>query len=255
MKIPSSLPRHAPRAVAALALLLWMGCASSPPPAPKVQGIFFPPAPELPRVQFLTAFSGRKDVEAQSQFNKFVVGEEPDIKLDKPYGAAVHAGRIYVCDVNHTVVVFDLAKKAFYGLAGATGRGQLVGPVNITITRDGTKYVADPARGQVVVFDKDDQYVRAYGEPSSWRPVDTLIDGDRLYVADSESGSVEKEHAAWKRGIRVGSAKDGTVTAFIPDPVESANNTSAAEGVAADAAGNIYGAEVGPRALKRYVKK
>jgi len=31
--------------------------------------------------------------------------------------------------------------------------------------------------------------------------------------------------------------------------------TSAAEGVAADAQGSIYGAEVGPRALKKYVKK
>ena len=42
---------------------------------------------------------------------------------------------------------------------------------------------------------------------------------------------------------------------FIPDPVEKATGTSAAEGVAADAQGNVYGAEVGPRALKRYVKK
>jgi hypothetical protein len=31
--------------------------------------------------------------------------------------------------------------------------------------------------------------------------------------------------------------------------------TSGSEGVAADARGNIYGAEVGPRALKRYEKK
>jgi hypothetical protein len=30
--------------------------------------------------------------------------------------------------------------------------------------------------------------------------------------------------------------------------------TSAAEGVAADAAGNVYGAEVGTRSLKKYVK-
>jgi len=30
---------------------------------------------------------------------------------------------------------------------------------------------------------------------------------------------------------------------------------SAAEGVAADAQGNVYGAEVGPRALKKYVKR
>ena len=59
---------------------------------------------------------------------------------------------------------------------------------------------------------------------------------------------------AWKRGIRIGSAKDGSVTAFIPDPDANPSNTSAAEGVAVDARGNIYGAEVGPRALKRYVK-
>ncbi len=30
---------------------------------------------------------------------------------------------------------------------------------------------------------------------------------------------------------------------------------SAAEGVAVDAAGNVYGAEVGPKAVKKYVKK
>jgi sugar lactone lactonase YvrE len=76
---------------------------------------------------------------------------------------------------------------------------------------------------------------------------------DVLYVADSESNS--RTNPGWKRGIRVGSAKDGSVTAFIPDPVEKATGTSAAEGVAADAAGNIYGAEVGPRDLKKNVKQ
>jgi hypothetical protein len=52
----------------------------------------------------------------------------------------------------------------------------------------------------------------------------------------------------------VGNVGDGTVTAFIPDPVEKATGTSAAEGVAADEAGIIYGAEVGPKRLMRYVK-
>ena len=47
------------------------------------------------------------------------------------------------------------------------------------------------------------------------------------------------------------------MTAFIPDPVWETNvpGTTAAEGVAVDGSGNIYGAEVGPRALKKYVKK
>jgi hypothetical protein len=38
------------------------------------------------------------------------------------------------------------------------------------------------------------------------------------------------------------------------DPDPDPGNTTAAEEVAADAAGNVYGAEVGPKALKRYVK-
>jgi hypothetical protein len=33
------------------------------------------------------------------------------------------------------------------------------------------------------------------------------------------------------------------------------NTTSVAEGVAADAAGNIYGVEVGPRRMMKYVRK
>jgi hypothetical protein len=55
--------------------------------------------------------------------------------------------------------------------------------------------------------------------------------------------------------MRVGSAKDGTVTALIPDPDEHATTTSAAEGVTADARGNIFGAEVGPKRVMKYVRK
>ena len=78
---------------------------------------------------------------------------------------------------------------------------------------------------------------------------------DVLYAADSESGSVSRTRTDWKRGIRIGSAKDGSVVAFIPDPIPNPPSTSAAEGVAVDAKGNIYGAEVGNRALKKYVKR
>jgi len=44
------------------------------------------------------------------------------------------------------------------------------------------------------------------------------------------------------------------VTAFIPDPSDGTAITSAAEGVAADSAGNIYGAEVGDKDVKKYVR-
>ena len=69
-------------------------------------------------------------------------------------------------------------------------------------------------------------------------------------------GRERPAHGTWKRGIRIGSIKDGKRDgASFPIPRDAATNTSAAEGVAVDAAGNIYGAEVGPSALKKYVKK
>ena len=73
-------------------------------------------------------------------------------------------------------------------------------------------------------------------------------------MADSESGSVAPNRPEWTRGIRIGSARDGSLTAFIPDPDPDPPSTSAAEGVAVDRNGNIYGAEVGPRGVKKYVR-
>ena len=60
-----------------------------------------------------------------------------------------------------------------------------------------------------------------------------------------------------RRGISIGSARDGRVTAFIPDtePDPDHSATSGAEGVAVDATGAIYGAEVGPQTLRKYVHK
>jgi hypothetical protein len=59
-----------------------------------------------------------------------------------------------------------------------------------------------------------------------------------------------------KRGIRIGSLKDRVVTAYIPDTYPDPENasTSGAEGVAVDAMGNVYGAEVAQKGVKKYVK-
>jgi hypothetical protein len=171
-------------------VLTLAGCASAP--KKKEPTIFFPPAPELPRLQYLTSFSGLKDVEKQSSFNKFVVGEKQNLRLDKPYGVAIYDGKIYVCDTNQTVVILDLKRKAYSALPDALkGPGKLSQPVNISIDPDGTKYVSDPERGQVVVFDKNDAYIKAYGIPGDWRPVDAVSFGDRLYVADISKGLIK----------------------------------------------------------------
>ena len=139
---------------------------------------------------------------------------------------------------------------------GTFGHGpdDLDQPHALAMDSRGRLFVGDRGNNRIKIFDQDGKLLDTWYQFS--RPSGIYIDAhDTIYVADSESGSVARERTDWKRGIRVGSARDGTVTAFIPDPAESPPSTSAAEGVAADSRGVIYGAEVGPRALKRYVRQ
>ena len=76
---------------------------------------------------------------------------------------------------------------------------------------------------------------------------------DNIYVADNHSD--EKSNPGFKQGIRVGSAKDGSVKAFIPALGPETKPTTVTEGVAADTVGNLYGAETGTMNVRKYVKK
>jgi sugar lactone lactonase YvrE len=139
-----------------------------------------------------------------------------------------------------------------------TEPGQFDQPHGLAFDSQGRLFIADRSNNRIQIFDQEGNLL-----DHGWKQYSRLsgiwIDqNDMLYGADSESGSVEPERADWKRGIRIGSirdGKDGAILAFIPDPSTGTRGTLAAEGVAVDRNGVIYGAEVGPRALKRYVRR
>jgi NHL repeat-containing protein len=141
-----------------------------------------------------------------------------------------------------------------WGTAGA-GPGQFVGPHSLAMDSQGRLFVADRTNNRIQIFDQDGMFIAAWKQFG--RPSGLAIDKDDvLYVSDSESNDKEGAYGynpGCHRGIRIGSARDGKVTAFIPDP-DPKGATSTAEGVAVDRHGNVYGAEVGPKDLKKYVK-
>ena len=189
-----------------------------------------------------------------------VTGAGPDT-FNQPSDVAVASnGDIFVADghdedSNHRIVRFTKEGRFIkaWGKRGSAP-GEFDTPHGLAFDSRGRLFVADRNNNRIQIFDQEGKFLDEWKQFS--RPSGVYIDrNDVMYVADSESNS--KTNPGWKRGIRVGSAKDGTVTAFIPDaePDPEKVVTSNAEGVAADAQGNVYGAEVGPRALKRYVRK
>jgi len=149
--------------------------------------LFYPLPPNLPRFQFLASFSSPLDVSAgKSGFRDFVFGGEDkeDHLVEKPYGVAIHEGAIHVVDTRGAGwAVFDLAKRKS-AVVRPKGGGALKKPINITSDNAGTRYITDTDREQVMVYDGQNRFLKAYGEPGQFKPVDVAITGDRLYVSD-----------------------------------------------------------------------
>jgi sugar lactone lactonase YvrE len=188
-----------------------------------------------------------------------IAGDGPDL-FNAPSDIIVAPnGDIFVADghgreTNARIVKFSKDGKFIksWGNKGIAP-GEFDTPHGLAFDTKGRLFVADRNNNRIQIFDQEGTFIEQWTQFS--RPSGIFIDAkDNIYVADSESNSV-RSHPGWKRGIRIGHISDGYVTAFIPDPVESTMGTSAAEGVAADSLGNIYGAEVGPKALKKYVRK
>jgi sugar lactone lactonase YvrE len=189
-----------------------------------------------------------------------VRGNPPDALTDPTDVLTDSNGDVYVAE-SHTDVddpnligrisVFDKSGK-FLRTIGKTGTGpgEFRTPHALEFDSQGQLIVADRHNHRVQVLTKDGKFVREF--PDFGRISGLAIDkNDVIYTADSES--TERVHPGWRRGIRIGSAKDGKVTIFIPAHMtpNSADGTMG-EGIAIDAAGNIYTAEAQLRGITKY---
>jgi sugar lactone lactonase YvrE len=173
-------------------IILVTGCTTGPEIRP--ESVFYPPLPEKPRLQFLTAISSEDDLtDKKPGLDDFIIGgrEETDTTLGRPYAVQASKGSIYLTDrVSNDILQIDLVKNTINPLRAA-GRGALQTPSGIWIADNGSKYIADLKRQQVVVFDRDNRFMNTIGDPATLeRPVDVAVYGDRVYVCDMKKHQV-----------------------------------------------------------------
>lgn len=181
--------------------------------------------------------------------------------FNKPAAVVVAAdGSIFVADGHdaggNNRIVKLAADGRFLKEWGRTGgdHGEFRDPHALAMDSQGRLFVADRGNSRIQIFDQEGQHLATWTQFG--RPSGLFIDAnDVLYAADSESNT--RRNTGWRRGMYIGSARTGWITAFIPDtePNPDASGTSFSEGVAVDAHGHVYGAEVGARAVRRFLRR
>jgi len=167
-------------------------------------------------------------------------------------------GNIFVADghggnSNARIVKFSRDGKflATWGRRGSAP-GEFDVPHSLAMDSRGRLFVADLNNFRVQAFNQDGAFLfewKQFGMPGG-----LFVDGrDMLYVADSLSGT--DRHPGWVRGIRIGSVNDGKLTAFIADRTPAANPITAAEGVAVDVDGNVFGAVVPAQMVQKHAPR
>jgi sugar lactone lactonase YvrE len=165
-------------------------------------------------------------------------------------------GDVFVSDghVNARIVKFSSDGRFIkaWGRKGG-GPGEFDLPHALAFDSQGRLFVGDRSNSRIQIFDQEGNFLaewRQFGRPSG-----IFIDrNDTIYVTDSESNPTRNPE--YQRGLRIGSARDGSVRAFVPIRSEDPNAAAGGpEGIAALADGTIFGAETGGRDVKVYRRK
>ena len=172
-------------------VMLIGGCATGTQIVPET--VFYPSLPDKPRIQFLTAISSEDDLtNKKSGIDDFILGgKETDKSMGRPYAVGTVKGSIYLTDrISNDILHVNLVKSTI-NLLRSMGKGALQMPSGLWITDDGSKYIADLKRQQVVVLDRENRFVATVGDPATLeRPVDVAVYGDKVYVCDMQKSQV-----------------------------------------------------------------
>jgi len=234
--------RFAPRIISCVAIGLTLcvaGCATKKPA--KSNYLFFPPAPDEPRIQYLTSFGAESDLRSPGKFAQFVAGEEKVVRpIWKPYGVTIKNGKVYVCDTQMSAVIIADLQKGKFTLLKPEGQAALRLPVNVAVDEKETCYVTDALRGQVLIYDKQGNLLDAIGKTGELKPSGIVLVGDRIYVTEMKKSVVAV----------FGKTDHKLLFTFPKNPRGDKDRLFQPTNLAADSKGRIYVSDSGGFATK-----
>jgi len=161
----------------------------------------------------------------------------------------------HTADGNNRVVKFSSDGRFIKDFGGTgAGPGEFIVPHALAMDSQGRLFVGDRNNNRIQIFDQEGGFLEEWSDFG--RPSGLFVSADdTIYVSDNQSN--RQRNPGVHRGIRVGSARDGSVAALIPDPEFDPENSAAtgAHGLAANSQGEIFGAEVYAEVVKKYVRR
>ena len=228
--------------VLSLALaLLQAGCSTTPKKAK--EPVFFPPAPDQPRIQYLTSFSSEGQFAGKGGFANFVLGSSQATRpIWKPYGMANQPGMFYACDSGpRNLCVLDLASKRLRYFK-PDGLGQFKMPIGVAVDASGNRYVTDTLKSAAMAYNKDGKYLGNLESSSPMKPCGIAIAGDQIFVTDLLGHCVRVFNVASRKELRQIPTGDLTETNRLFQPTN----------IAVDQQGRLYVSDTGGFGVQVY---
>ena len=175
------------------AVILQLACSFGPPKETvEYANIVFPQPPDEPRFYFEQTILSSGDVIAETDDQRMqrwlTGGKRAGQGMGKPFGVAVHQGRIFVSDsASRKIHAFDKSANKYFEI-GLDAPGKLAKPMGLATDLEGNIYVMDASQEKVFVYNRDGEFLRKFGNSEMFDKASSLAvtpDGARLYVIDT----------------------------------------------------------------------
>jgi DNA-binding beta-propeller fold protein YncE len=214
-----------------LLLMLWIAaCAPTnqgPETSPvELPRIVWPGAPEPPRIEYVTSFTGAEDLGLRESFSRkmrnLLAGGE-DRHMLRPYSVAANKDLVVVADPGLAVVhVYDMSRKTYRGLDRA-GENPFGSPIGVTLGGE-RLFVADSELNKVYVLDHRFKLLLTLEDFQ--RPTGLAFDPNRqrLFVADTLAHEVQVFDQSGERLFKIGERGEGEAQFNFPSHLAFAND-------------------------------